>query len=127
MTRYDDRIRGALDEDDKAFLASLDANHGLFSQIGDTFAGPLGGWAKLIFGGSLVLGAAMLYAFIRLLDAPEPHSLLGWGMVLLGLLIAQGFIKEWFFNRMNLITTLREIKRLQLQVAELSDRLGENR
>lgn len=124
MTDIDTRISGALDADDRAFLASLDEGHGLFGQVGDTFAGPLGGWAKLIFAVSLALGGAMIYALVELLGAPDTDAMLGWGMLLLGLLVAQGFIKEWFFNRMNLIATLRELKRLQLQVAELSDRIG---
>ena len=122
MTDIDDRIRGALDEDDRAFLASLDHRHGLFGQIGDTFAGPLGGWAKLVFAIALGLGAAMIYALVRLLGTDGGDATLGWGLLLLGLLMMQGFVKEWFFNRMNLITVLRELKRLQLQVAELSER-----
>ena len=49
MTDIDSRIRGALDEDDRAFLATLDQDRGLFTQVGDVFSGPLGGWAKLVF------------------------------------------------------------------------------
>ena len=39
MTEIDNRIRGALDEDDKAFLASLDQERGMFTQMGDVLAG----------------------------------------------------------------------------------------
>ena len=46
MTDIDNRIRGALDEDDHAFLASLDSDRGMFRQLGDSMHGPLGGWAK---------------------------------------------------------------------------------
>ncbi|GMM93227.1 DUF6768 family protein [Qipengyuania sp. MTN3-11] len=127
MTDIDNRIRGALDEDDRAFLASLDDTNGLFGQIGDTFAGPLGGWAKLVFVVSLGLAAAMFYAVFRLVEAPSGDAMLGWGLLLLGLLMMQGFIKEWLFNRMNLITVLRELKRLQFQIAELSERGGPKR
>lgn len=121
MTRIDDTIRGALDEDDRAFLSSLENDRGLFAQVGDTFGGPLGSWAKLIFVMSLALGGAMIYVFLQLIDAPSGNARLGWGLLLLGLFIAQGFVKEWFFARMNLIATLRELKKLQLQVAQLSE------
>ena len=32
-----------------------------------------------------------------------------------------GFAKEWMFNRMNMLTILREVKRLQVQVALLTE------
>jgi hypothetical protein len=35
--------------------------------------------------------------------------------------VMQGFIKDWFFSRMNMLTILREVKRLQVQVAMLND------
>ncbi|MBX7496584.1 hypothetical protein K3172_12025 [Qipengyuania sp. 6B39] len=119
MTTIDDRIRGALDEDDKAFLASLDEGRGMFSQIGDVLAGPLGGWSKLIFAVALVLGFVLVYAGYRFFTAPGIEQATWWGIVTLGILMMQGFIKEWFYARMNMLSVLREVKRLQLQVAML--------
>ena len=64
MTDIDDRIRGALDEDDKAFLDSLESERGLFRQIGDSWKGPMGGWAKFAFAMSLVFGGLMLAVIV---------------------------------------------------------------
>ena len=124
MTDIDDRIRGALDEDDKAFLDSLESERGLFRQIGDSWRGPMGGWAKFAFAMSLVFGALMLgviYKVIHSTDSAFEHSM--WAIALLAVLIMLGFLKQWMFERMNMLTILREVKRLQVQVAMLAEQV----
>ena len=117
MTTIDDDIRGALDAEDREFLASLDHDRGMFAQMGDTLSGPLGGWAKLMFGVSIALACGMFYALWQLFHIEGTRETILWGLALLGMLTAQGFLKHWFFSRMNMITILREVKRLQLQRA----------
>ncbi len=124
MTDIDNRIRGALDADDEAFLARLDEGRGMFSQMGDVLAGPLGGWAKLIFAFAIPIGIAVVYCGYRFFTAPGMDQAAWWGLVTLALLIMQGFIKEWFYARMNMLSVLREVKRLQLQVALLEEKRG---
>ena len=122
MTNIDDRIRGALDEDDQAFLEALQEDRGMFRQIGDSMTGPLGGWAKVVFGFAILIGLAMLWVVRNLVLSTEVDQATFWAVVLTGTLVVQGFIKEWLFARMNMLTILREIKRLQLQVAMLEER-----
>ena len=117
MTRIDDTIGEALDADDRAFLERLDRERGLFTQLGDVMAGPLGGWAKLMFAVSLVLGAGMLFAGWQFFTAQGDAELTRWGLITLAILLLQGFAKEWFFARMNMLTILREIKRAELRIA----------
>lgn len=124
MTQIDDRIRGALDADDCAFLASLDHDRGMFTQVGEVLTGPLGGWSKLIFATAVVMGFALVYCGWRFFTASSSEDILWWGLITLGALMLQGFIKEWFYSRMNLLSTLREVKRLQVQVAMLHEALG---
>ena len=121
MTDMDDRIRGALDADDKAFLASLDEGRGMFSQIGDVLGGPLGGWARLIMAVAIALGFALVYFAYRFFTAPGFEEAMWWGMVALAALVMQGFVKEWFNARMNMLSVLREVKRLQVQVTLLAE------
>lgn len=122
MTDIDDRIRGALDEDDKAFLASLEEERGLFRQIGDTWQGPMGGWSKLAFAMAVVFGLVMLVLAWQVIQTMHGHSVAEhtiWAIALLMVLTMLGFIKQWIFERMNMLTILREVKRLQVQVAML--------
>lgn len=118
----DNRIAAALDSDDHAFLASLESDRGMFQQLGDSMRGPLGGWAKFSFAIAIVVGLTLAYAFYRAFTADGTDALLGWGLFCLALLIMQGFLKEWMFARMNMLTLLSEIKRLQVQVALLAEK-----
>lgn len=121
MTDIDDRIRGALDADDRAFLDSLDDNRGMFQQIGDSMHGPLGNWARFGFALAIAIGLVLAYALFRAFTAGSSDAMLGWGLFTIGLLIMQGFLKQWMFSRMNLLLVLREIRRLQVQVALLEE------
>jgi hypothetical protein len=121
MTEIDDRIRTGLDADDRAFLASLDDSRGLFTQIGDSLGGPLGGWAKLVIALSLGLSLAMFYSAWRMFVADELRGLVLWATATVVMAISVGFLKNWLFSRMNLFSVLREVKRLQVQVAMLAD------
>jgi hypothetical protein len=121
----DNRIAEALSDDDRAFLASLDAERGLFTQIGDSMGGPMGGWARIVFATAVLLGLAMLYLGFRTIAAASYDEAMGWGLGLVGVLLLQGFVKDWLFQRMNMLTILRELKRVQLEVAQLSEKIGE--
>lgn len=119
MTDIDDRIRDVLDEDDRKFLDQLEADRGLWRQIGDSLTGPMGGWAKLIFAVSFLLGIALIYSGWRFFTADAVGDQVTWGLLALAVLMAQGFAKDWFFSRMNMLNILREVKRLQWQIAQL--------
>ena len=121
MSDIDERIRGALDEDDKAFLESLEGDRGLFRQMGDAMHGPLGGWAKLIFGILFVMAALLFWCGWQFFTADSTDGYVFWGLCTLAVFTAQGFAKDWFFSRMNMLAVLREVKRLELQVAMLRE------
>ncbi len=121
MTSTDNRIKDALDDDDQAFLGQLEEDRGLFEMIGDSMSGNLGGWAKLVFAVAVVVGIAILYAVYRAVTADGFEPMVGWGLLSIGLVVMQGFVKEWMFARMNMLTILREVKKLQVQVALLAE------
>ncbi|MEM6857224.1 MAG: DUF6768 family protein [Pseudomonadota bacterium] len=112
--------------DDWAFLESLEDDRGMFRQIGDSWKGPLGGWAKLVFGLSLALGLLFLYVLWNVAhstDHPIIHAI--WAIAGVAVLVILGFAKEWMFARMNMLTVLREVKRVQLEVVALREELAE--
>jgi hypothetical protein len=119
LTDIDERIGAALDDDDRAFLASLDDRRGLFLQIGDSLGGPLGGWAKLVFALTFVLSFVMVYAAWRMFAATDLREVVLWATATIVLVMSVGFLKDWLFSRMNMFFILREVKRLQVQVALL--------
>ncbi|MEM9500750.1 MAG: DUF6768 family protein [Pseudomonadota bacterium] len=122
MNTHDERIAAALDDDDRAFLERLDDGRGMFTQVGDVLTGPLGGWAKLIFVVTAALAAGTFYAIWEAFHAQATRELILWSAGALVGFMATGFTKDWFFNRMNMLNILREVKRLQVQVALLSEK-----
>lgn len=122
MTDIDDAIRAGLDADDRAFLASLDDERGLFRQLGDSLGGPLGGWAKVVFAMTFVMGIVLLVSVWQLLTADTTRDQILWATAAMALVMSTGFLKDWLFSRMNMFTVLREVKRLQLQVAMLTEK-----
>ncbi|MDZ4274108.1 MAG: DUF6768 family protein [Erythrobacter sp.] len=122
MNSNDQRIAAALDADDHAFLASLDSDRGMFQQIGDSWKGPLGGWAKLGFVFAIAIGLGLAYCIYRAVTAEGTDAIFVWGLSSLALLIMQGFLKQWMFERVNMLTVLREVKRLQVQIAMLNEK-----
>ena len=124
MTDIDDAIRSGLDADDRAFLASLDDERGLFRQLGDSLGGPLGGWAKVVFAMTFLLGIVLLVSVWQLLTADTTRDQILWATAAMALVMSTGFLKDWLFSRMNMFTVLREVKRLQVQVAMLEAKAG---
>lgn len=122
MTQVDNRLRAALDADDEAFLNQLDSERGLFAQVGDTLSGPLGGWAKLVFGLAFLLAVVMFYTVYRMVIADSDREFLVWALGALAAFVATGFVKQWFFERMNLNTVLRELKHIELRIARIEER-----
>jgi hypothetical protein len=122
MTQFDEALKEALDADDRAFLRELDSERGLFAQIGDTLTGPLGGWAKLVAFGSVLLGIMTVVAVWQMIVADTDRALILWTAAGLAAIFAQGMIKQWFFARMNFIALLRELKRIELRIARIEDR-----
>ena len=117
----DDIISDALSDDDRAFLARLDDERGLFTQVGDVLTGPLSGWTRLIFVVTFFMAMATIYAIWMAFTAEGERELILWTAGALVGFIATGFTKDWFFSRMNMLNILREVKRLQVQVAMLSE------
>jgi hypothetical protein len=122
MTQFDEKLKGALDADDEVFLRRLDEERGLFAQIGDTLTGPLGGWAKLVAFNSVLLVIVMVFAVWMMIGAETDRVLILWTAAALAALFVQGMIKQWFFERMNLVALLRELKRIELRIARIEDK-----
>jgi hypothetical protein len=119
MAQFDQKLKGALDADDEAFLRRLDEDRGLFAQIGDTMTGPLGGWAKLVLVNSVLVVIVMVGCALMAIGAESDRAAILWSTAALAALFVQGMLKQWLFERMNLFTLLRELKRIELRVVRM--------
>ena len=120
MESIDERIRKALSSEDRALLEQLDSDESLYGDVAATFRGHLWwlnvmGW---IFG--LVLFAAVLYCGWRFVAEADLRSMQLWGAGAMLAALGLGLIKLYFFMEIQKNSIIREIKRVELQVAGLT-------
>ena len=124
MSKLDDAIRQALSREDAALLEGLGADQPLHSQLMETFKGKLA-WMNIVgWIAGFAVAAVMFYCVWQFVNAAEIRDMLMWGggaaLATAGLVL----IKIWFWMEMQKNSVVREIKRLELQVARLSARTG---
>ncbi len=117
---FDKRLFGELSADDAAFLEQLEEDRGLYSQMADTFAGPMRYWTVFAFVLSLAFFIGAIYSLVQLWGGPPMRDSLLWLAMFGWLILAVAMIKIWFWMRLNQITLLRELKKIELQVSRLS-------
>jgi hypothetical protein len=120
MNTIDDRIRASLSAEDQAFLASLDAEESLYRDVAATFQGRMR-WLNtlgLVFG--VLLFIAAIYCAWNFLMQSDLRDMMRWGGGAALAFIGLGLIKLWFFIDLKSNVVLREMKRLELQIARLN-------
>ena len=120
-TTFDDRLREELSAEDEAFLKDLEEDRGLFTQMGATFHGPMGFWTMFAFVISLIFFGLTIYCFVQLLGAETVSQSTAWLAGFIWSSLAVAMIKLWFWLRMNHLTTLRELKKLELRLTRLGE------
>lgn len=119
----DDSIRAALRAEQADLLRDLE-EPGIFSRIATAMRlGPR--WVTAyVFTASIALMAVGIWCGIRLFAATEVRELVLFATGLLAILMAILAMKVWFWMQMEKYVLLREVKRLELQVARLVERIG---
>jgi hypothetical protein len=124
MSKLDDAIHAALTEEDKEFLARFDKEPNTFEQMAGVFRGPLA-WIYIAFIiTAVVLAPLGIFSVIKFLGATEVRPLLHWGAAVFAILIVLSVVRLVFFMQINTNRILREMKRLELQMARLAARNG---
>ncbi len=125
MSEFDVERRAGLSADDEAFLKALDAEaleeRGLFAQMGAMFHGPMSAWTAFSFVLSFVFFALTVFAFWRGVEAETARETVLWCAAALWCALAVAMLKLWWWLRMNHLATLRELKKIELRVAQLQD------
>lgn len=122
MSKLEDAIQDALSKEDAEFLATLEKEPGSLQQIVGIFQGPLN-WIYVSFlVAAIVLGAVGVYSGWRFALATELRPLFYWGAVTGFCLVVLAVVRLVFFMQINTNRILRELKRLELQIALLATR-----
>lgn len=119
MTNIDDAIRQSLSAEDAKLLETYAGEEPIHRQVLSTLSGRFG---PLNAGGSVVGLAAFVFgiwAVWKMVEAVAVRDMLLWGggAALAFLMVAM--IKLWFLMEMQKNAIIREVKRLELQIARL--------
>ncbi len=118
---FEQDLGAALNADDKAFLDDLENGRGLFDQLGATLHGPMRFWSYLITVVTFLWSIGAIYCGWQAIQAEEIRETILWSAGFLLSFQAVGLLKMWMFDRMNLLSLLAEMKKIELRVAHLSD------
>jgi hypothetical protein len=123
MNDIDRAIRQSLSAEDAELLDRLGADQSLHRQVLATFEGQLrwlnaAGWLAGFALFALALGMAW-----RFLQAQEVGDMLRWGAASALAVAGLALVKVWFWMELQKNAIVREVKRLEVQVASLAAQL----
>ena len=118
MNKLDDLIGQALSDEDRDLLARH-AEPGYVAQAFGMFRGPMAWalWVAYVAGAVAFLGAA--YALWHMAGSSDPLTAVKWGVGALLLFHISTLTKAFMGSHMQANRMLRELKRVELQVALL--------
>lgn len=118
--KFDEQIRQALNDEEAEFLASLDREPALLRQVADTFRGRSRWLSALGVVVMLVFLALCVTSFLRMVRAEDVRTMLLWGAGFGFSLATMLAVKIWYWMELQRHSLKREIKRLELQMAALT-------
>ncbi len=116
MDDLDRKIEEALTAEDRALLNAF-GEQGVFGQWASVYDGKLGPIAIFATVITFVLFFTAVYCGWKFFGAEEVIDAARWGAGAVMLMVMVGFLKLWFWLRMESNRVLREVKRLELQIA----------
>ncbi len=120
MSNLDEAIQGALSKEDAEFLAQIEEEPGAIQQMFGVFRGPFA-WMTILFIVILVpLSVFAIYAGWKFAVLEDVRSMLHWGSIALVFLLVAITIRIWLFLEIQTNRVLRELKRVELQLARMT-------
>ena len=119
MRNIENLIDEALDAEERELLRTLE-EPGFFNQALGIFSGPAGWASAVMMASQILLFVAGAWAAWNFFEAAEPVAQLRWGLPAAVLLIVATMMKMALIPRMESNRLLREVKRVELQIASLA-------
>ncbi len=116
MDDLDRKIEEALSAEDRELLDGF-GEQGLFAQLFGIYDGKLGAIAMFATLITFILFGGAVYCGWKFFAASEALDAARWAAGGIMGMVMVGFMKIWFWMRMESNRILREVKRLELQIA----------
>ncbi|MEQ1820104.1 MAG: DUF6768 family protein [Terricaulis sp.] len=122
MSNLDRAIRDALSKEDAEFLSRFDDHSTPVGEVLDTFRGQ---WALMNAFAALITFAmfgAFAYCVWHMFATTDARDTVLWSVGAIIAMLGVAMLKMYFWMEINKNAVLREVKRLELQIARLASR-----
>jgi uncharacterized membrane protein YciS (DUF1049 family) len=119
MTDLDDKILEALRREDAELLAQYEGDPPILDMLAETFRGRHRWLNALAFGFTFVALALAILAAYEFFHVESTRAMIAWATGFLWFVIWIAMLKMWFWLEIQKLSVTREVKRLELQVAQL--------
>ncbi len=124
MQEIDKLIKDALSAEDAELFATLDTDS-LPELVIESFRGKSRWLVILVYAGIIALFVGCVATGILLANSNDPLQCVRYASGFVFCCLGVGLLKTWYWMELNKYAMLREMKRLELQVARLDERLRE--
>ena len=123
MSDVDSKILEAIRTETDETMRDYSRELGLFGLIAESFRGTFRWTVIFSMALQVVFVGAIAYCAVQLFGTDDVAAKVDWLALGLAAFVAFGLLRLWFFMELNRLSTSREIKRLELQVALLAKAL----
>ncbi len=117
--KIDELIKETLSKEEAAFYDQLEEQN-LIGKIGEVYRGKLGWLAIIMNVVTVLMFMAFVYCIVQFFNTDNTNELIKWASAGFLSMIAMGMLKLFVWMQMDKNDILRELKRLELQIATLS-------
>jgi len=118
--KIDELIKETLTQEEAKFYDELDEQN-LFGKMGEVYRGKMGWLAIIMNIVHLFIFGVFVYCLVQFLNTEETFLLVKWSAAGFMCLVVMAMLKLYMWMQMDKNDTLREIKRLELQLLSLAN------
>ncbi|MDA2933945.1 hypothetical protein MYX82_06335 [Acidobacteria bacterium AH-259-D05] len=123
MRDIDKMIRDTLGAEEAELFESLGGEQGIQEMVIDSFRGKTRWMVALVFVTIPAFVVLAVLATVQFFQVEGVNEMIAWACAFMFCWIAIGMMKVWYWMELNKNTIIRELKRVELQIAQLSNRL----
>ena len=126
MNDIDLKIREALSAEDAEFSKELEGELSMFQMLSDTFRGRHRWLVIMVFVVTTAYMGLAIFSAFRFFAVEGVRDMLLWGGLFGFSLLAVTACKIWYWMELNKNAITREVKRVELQIAQLAKQLRQS-
>lgn len=114
--KIDDLIKESLTQEEAKFYDALEEQN-LLGKLGEVYKGKMGWLAVVMNIMQLIILVLMIYSMVQFFDTEVTNELIKWGSAAFLCMLFLSMMKLYIWMQMDKNDILRELKRLELQIA----------